>query len=46
MLSTGLDQGLKGACLNQRREITIPDDLGRINIVPEGMLCGYPFQFI
>lgn len=36
MLSTGLDQGLKGACLNQKRKITIPYDLGSMEVLPQG----------
>ena len=35
MLSIGLDQGLKDACLNQKRRVTIPGELGKIDILPE-----------
>lgn len=36
MLSTGLDRGLKGTCLNEKRKITIPAELGKVDILPDG----------
>lgn len=45
MLSPGLDEGLRGMCINEKRTITLSSDVGLIDI-PTGHSQQSLFQFL